>query len=166
MPRTIKIRLGVHKCLGSKMPMLCPERNNFRLGFHKCLGSKRPMLCPERHKIRLGFHNCLGSRRPMLRPEWNETRQVFHKCLGPQGGPCCAQDGMKNAKAFTSVSILKRAHVVFHIMSSLSRLAWLLRAPSTHATNTGRATGSLSPSWKCTQWPVHFLLTNYCPLLT
>ena len=45
--------------------MLCPERDDIRLGFHKCLGSRRPMLCPERDEIRLGFHKSLGSKRPM-----------------------------------------------------------------------------------------------------
>ena len=64
-----KIRLGVHKCLGSRKPMLCPERDKIRLGFHKCLGSKRPMLFSERPKKRSGFHKCLGSRRPMLLSE-------------------------------------------------------------------------------------------------
>ena len=41
--------------------MLCPERDKIRLGFHKCLGSRRPMLCPEREEIRLGFYKCLTS---------------------------------------------------------------------------------------------------------
>ena len=48
--------------------MLRPERDEIRLGFHKCLGSKRPMLCPERDEIRLGVHKCRGSRRPMSCP--------------------------------------------------------------------------------------------------
>ena len=55
---------------------------------------------------------------------------------------------------------------MIQIMGSLSRLVWPLRAPSTHATNTSGVAGSLSPSWKCIQRPVHILLTNYCPGLT
>ena len=78
-PERNKIRLGVHKCLGSRRPMLCPERDEIRLGFHKCLGSRRPMLFSERPKNRLGFHKCLGSRRPML---LSESRALSVAWLG------------------------------------------------------------------------------------
>ena len=60
-------------------PMLCPERDKIRLGFHKCLGSRRTMLRPERNKIHLGLHKWLGSRRPMLCPERDKIRSGFHK---------------------------------------------------------------------------------------
>ena len=49
--------------------MLRPERDKIRLGFHKCLGSRRPMLCPERDKIRLGFHKCLASQEALVAPK-------------------------------------------------------------------------------------------------
>ena len=65
-------------------PMLCPERDKIRLGFHKCLGSKRPMLCPERHKIRVGFHKRLGSKRPMLCPERNKSSWAFTNVSAPR----------------------------------------------------------------------------------
>ena len=42
--------------------MMCPERKKIRLGFHKCLGSKRLMLCPERDKTPLRLSQ--GSRSP------------------------------------------------------------------------------------------------------
>ena len=88
-PERHKIRLGVHKCLGSRRPILCPERNKLRSGFHKCLGSRRSMLCPERHKIRLGFHKCLGSRRTVLCPEQAKIRSGVHKCLGARKPMLC-----------------------------------------------------------------------------
>ena len=39
--------------------MLCPEREEIRLGVHRCLGSRKPMLGSERDTIRLGVHKCL-----------------------------------------------------------------------------------------------------------
>ena len=80
-PERDEIRLGFHKCLGSRKPTLCPERDGIRSGFHKCSRSRRLMLYPERDEIRLGFHEGLGYRRPMLRPERDEIRSGFHKCF-------------------------------------------------------------------------------------
>ena len=39
--------------------MLGSERDKIRLGVHKCLGSRKPMLGSERDTIRLGVHKCL-----------------------------------------------------------------------------------------------------------
>ena len=82
--------------------MLCPERDEIRLGVHKCLGSRKPLLCQERNEIGLGFHKCLGSKTLMLVPERAENPKGSHMCLGRQEAHLCSALALKASRGGAS----------------------------------------------------------------
>ena len=57
--------------------------------------------------------------------------KFFHKCLGPSGGPCCAQNTIKTAKAFTSVWVLKRPACALHLHTRPAGAKQLISVPKT-----------------------------------
>ena len=71
------------------------------------------------------------SGRPMLCPEYDKNRSGFHKCLGSQGGPCCAQNTIKTAKAFTRVWVLKRPACALHLHTRPAGAKQLISVPKT-----------------------------------